>query len=765
MSASALPFESPRPVARKVSRLRLLVRLYVLAEGLAAVAIVAGLAFWLGLAIDWLWEPRPALRVAMWMAAAATAMWVAWRFVGRRLFARLRSDSLALLVERQYPHLREGLITTVQADLDDNDDALHRRLINVTAQRTADAMHDVDVRRVFNVRPLAWKTLAALALGSAVAAFAGLAPAAFGFWVERMRLSEVLWPRRVQLTVVGFDRAGEGVVNVARNDDFDLEVLASIENGHEAPAEVEVRWRRPSDGVRGRGPMLRIGEATPGRDQSQRYRYTFKVASDLEFDVIGGDDRVRGLRLRAVERPTPTQVSLDCTYPEYLNRPPRTLRVSGAAELPEGATAVCRVVANKPLASVRVHDPSAQADLTAKVSAKNPAQFTFAIDKMQTDRVFMLTLHDTDGVENREPFRLPISVLPDQAPEVAVQLRGIGSAVTPQARIPLAGKVTDDYALEEGWFEYEVDENEPQRRLLAAQPTGLASLQMTEAFDLAEADPETKRPRVEVKPGQQLTLTVQARDAYDLRRVDESRGDSPTVGHIGSSGRFRLDVVTASELRALLEKRELGLRQRFEAIYEKMVGVRDLLGRIDLAQRSRGADDDASATGSPVDAVTQAMDSAMRRDLGRISGAGQNATQLAFETGGVAEGFDDILAELVNNRVDTEELKQRLQQGIAEPLKEIGDEMLPALKERLATLEAAMTADRAGAAAPLAAAQAEADAVVDAMKRILDHMLELESYNELVELLRGIVQEHERLNERMKEEQRRKLRSLLDEDE
>ena len=59
MSTAALPFEPPRVIRRKVSRLRLAVRLYVLAEGLAALAIVVGAAFWLGLAIDWLFEPRP----------------------------------------------------------------------------------------------------------------------------------------------------------------------------------------------------------------------------------------------------------------------------------------------------------------------------------------------------------------------------------------------------------------------------------------------------------------------------------------------------------------------------------------------------------------------------------------------------------------------------------------------------------------------------------------------------------------------------------
>ena len=58
--------------------------------------------------------------------------------------------------------------------------------------------------------------------------------------------------------------------------------------------------------------------------------------------------------------------------------------------------------------------------------------------------------------------------------------------------------------------------------------------------------------------------------------------------------------------------------------------------------------------------------------------------------------------------------------------------------------------------------QGQADAVAAAMKRVLDHMLELESYNELVELLRGIVNEHNELREKMQEEQRRKLRDFLD---
>jgi hypothetical protein len=761
MSASALPFEVPRPVARKVSRLRTLVRLYSLAEGTAALAIVAGTAFWIGLAIDWLLEPRPAFRVAMWAVVAAAAAYVFWKYIGRRILAPLPDDSLALLVERQYPQLGEMLVTTVQAraDADLRDQPFGRKLIDATSRQASDAVRNLRLRRVFDLRPLGRKAAIGALLAASVAVFALANREAMAFWRERIMLSEQLWPRRVALSVVGFDRGADSpAVNVARDDDYELTVLASLADGHEAPGEVEIRWRRPSDGGRGGGTMLRIGDARPG-DQTQEYRYTFKVGSDLEFDVIGGDDRIRNLRLRAVERPAVTRVRLDVQYPKYMERASRTIAVSGRAELPEGARAVCRIEANKPLESVVVRNAAEQTDIPASISPRAPQEFTFAIEPSSADRVLAISLHDADGVENREPFRLPVSIIPDEPPEVSVQLRGIGTAVTPQATIPFTGRVTDDYALVEAAFEYQIDEQPAERRPLRVQPEGLLELRMSEAFDLAETAPGGRVPLVALKPGQRLSLNVKARDAYDL-------SEAP---HEGSSQRFQLDVVTASELRALLEKRELGLRQRFEAVYDKMVGVRELLDRIDLAAKAPDADDGSGGETASADTpagVAQA-DSARtanrlaERDLSRVIGARQSGTEIAFETRGVAEGFDDIVAELINNRVDTEELKQRLEQGIAEPLKAISGEQLPKFAQRLQTLQTAIEADRQAATAPLTAAKLEADAVAEAMKAVLDRMLELESYNELVELLRGIVEEQDQLKGKTQEQQREKLRELL----
>ncbi len=768
MSTAVLPFEPPRLIRRKVSRLRLAVRAYVLVEGLAALAIVIGAAFWLALGVDWLLEPSPSTRVGMWSALATIASIVVWRFIIRRLFVALRNDSLALLVERKFPHLAEGFVTTVQAEGESRASSLRRTMLDASAGRTAELLRNVPLARVFDFSPLVRKLLTAVVLIGAIVAFALTSREAFAFWLQRMRLSPELWPRIVSLEVLGFEETeGRRVVNVARDDTYDLQVLASIVDGHKAPEDVEVRWRLP-DGRRGRGSMTKVGEATPGRDAAQLYQYAFKVSVDVEFDVVGGDDRVRSLRLHPVERPTIRDLAVQCDYPEYLGRISRLLPfASGRVELPEGSSAVCRAKSNKPLVEVTVHDPATQADLPVRIAAEDSLDFDFDLGTIVADRVLLLTMRDADGVQNRDPFRLIVRMIADQPPEVNVQLRGIGSAITPQARIPLAGRVLDDHALTDAWFEFQVHEDASQRRRLRAPPEGVANLRMTEAFDLAETDPETNRPRVELQPGERFTLSVIAQDGYDL-------GDSP---HVGASPKFQLDVVTASQLRALLEKRELGLRQRFETMCEKMVGVRNLIDRIDLASHADGADDSSMGQADPAPAEDQSQQAAdgnesdqtlsparrRQRDVARVNGLRQSATQLAFEITGIAEGFDGILAELVNNRVDTEELKERLEQGISEPLKEVSGDMLPRFELRLAELQSSLTADSPESAQSLTLAQADAADLVDAMQTILNRMLELESYNELGEQLRGIVADHETLREETLRIQREKLRELLGE--
>jgi hypothetical protein len=324
--------------------------------------------------------------------------------------------------------------------------------------------------------------------------------------------------------------------------------------------------------------------------------------------------------------------------------------------------------------------------------------------------------------------------------------------------LPLVGKITDDYGLDRAWFEYQVDAGPVDTRALTQQPGGEPTLEKIDPFDTRATDPKTGRRLLGLKPKQRLTLTLKATDKFDL--AEEPRA--------GSSQQFTLDVVTAADLLALLERRELALRQRFESVYEKLTDTRNLLNRVE-------SDDSSAETGGPstpdgkanadekksgpTDNATTAQRMLSRRRL-RVAGSLQNVVQSADEVKGVAEAFDDMSDELTNNRIDNPDLKSRLGEQIAAPLRLIAEQRMPQLAARLKLVEEHIE-DPAATAAELKNAIAQADEILVAMRQVLDKMLELETYNEVVALLRGIITDQEEINRRTKERQRDKLKGLF----
>jgi hypothetical protein len=146
----------------------------------------------------------------------------------------------------------------------------------------------------------------------------------------------------------------------------------------------------------------------------------------------------------------------------------------------------------------------------------------------------------------------------------------------------------------------------------------------------------------------------------------------------------------------------------------------------------------------------------------RVEGALTNCRKSAQEVLGLAEAFDDIRKQLVNNRIDTEELKNRLQAGIADPLRQIAGQMFPELERRLDRLQAALD-DIAKGPALRDGAQRQADDILLAMRKIRDRMIELEDFNEAVDLLRNIIKMQEDLRRQTQERHKQKIRELLKE--
>jgi hypothetical protein len=740
-----------------LSRLRRRIRAYVCVDGVAAVVTVLGAGFWLSLAVDWLFELPVALRVAMLACVGAVATYVAYRSLAARLMVRLADANMALLLERRFGQFHDSLLTAVElAERPDHAAAFNAEMIGQTHRVAVANAAGIDLVDVFNTGPLVRRVTLAVALAGSVLLTALVAVEAMGVWARRnLLLSAEQWPRDTHLLVEGFE---QGRVKIARGADWLLSVKADAAPGREVPEVVEVRYTT-DDGARGRENMSREGVVLPGQGAFQPYALSFKsVLSPLEFYVLGGDDREGPYYLDVVESPTISKMVLHCEYPAYMRRASREVPVAGLMQLPRGTRITIRAEANKPLVAAHIDDVtddnaphSEKLDLVGSGGA--PVQrFEYNIPQLDADKILLFTLLDTDGIRSLEAVRLALSAVADEPPQVNVQLQGIGTAITAKARLPAAGQVSDDYGVARVWFEFHPDDAAAQERPFAVAAAGQEKLAVSDAL---EVEP------LGLAPKQKLHVAVQAADDCALEGG----------ANRGTSQRYVLEVVTPEQLRSMLEARELMLRRRFETIIEEFTHTRDLLAGVELAAAkpaAEGAAPDApqprepAAPGAAVEesdaAATEPGYSPAAVQVGR---AGQNVERSAHETRDVAEAFGAIREEMINNRVDTEELKIRLKEGVADPLQRIVALRFPPLQAELGKL-AGQLADVETARATRSAAVGQMDAILVEMKQVLDKMLELETFNEVLDMLRQIIDEQEKVNSETKEQQKAKLRELVE---
>ncbi|UUO08973.1 hypothetical protein M4951_11785 [Blastopirellula sp. J2-11] len=764
--------ELPADLRELLGSLRRRIRLYVLLEGLALLVAWLAVTFWIGLAVDYLpvtfgasEMPREA-RIVCLVAIYGVSAYIFYRWILIRLVARMSDTSMAILIERRYPAFHESLLTAVESPVEEDltDVAFREGMIRQAVTQALDNSRQVKLNEIFNPWPLTRNITLAVALLISVGAFAAISFDSFQIWGRRLYwLSDEAWPRLARIEVVGVEVSRpsaasdgttaadvvevipfkDGVATVARGSSPKLLVRAKSD-AEVVPAYCTIVYET-ADGARGSVAMQRVGAA---RSDYQRYIFQRKplksILASISFDVIGYDHRLRSLRIEAVDSPAVLTMQVDAAPPEYTNLLPRVSELTSSSELPIGSQYKLLAKTNKPIVRVEVANLREQTQSEITLTEPND-QFELEFPPLTDDLSLELTLIDSDGIYSEAPFRVQIAATADQAPNVNLQLAGIGTAITPQARIPLLGTITDDYETKDAWLDVQPGDGDITPFAIKPTPQG----EVNYVLDLKET---TGAPQLIA--GDQISLTLKASDLHDLT------GGS----NIGVSTRYPLDVVSPSKLLSLLEARELGLRRRFEQILQETQQLREEFVRVQLDAKRIATGPSSFSSGelegeNAADPVAK-MQQAIELQLLRVQRTPQASRKAEEELRGVAAGFEEIRQEIINNRVDTEKRKERLENDVISPINQIADVRQPDLREAIKRLEASLS-DPTQSVESVGAAIAETDEIILAMQQVLDKMLDLETFNELVDQIREIIQLQEELQKDTETEQKRLFRDLF----
>lgn len=725
------------------------------------------------------------LIVLMAMVGILVGLMMSWVLL--RLLRRFRLNDLALVLERRFPQLRDQLITTVEMQHEPAT-PLKSRMLEQTGREAANKVAQLPLEETFDRTPLKRLLVTATVLLSTLAVLGVANASSMERWVNAYLLAkDDYWDpyRRHALSVKVVAQPGERLKEF--DDDrvyqhprgADLQLLVHSVSNVEAPETVSVQYRAFTgrSAERGRAWMNRFGE--------EQFRHTFsRVVDDHHLWIRGGDFvNRRPFRVQVVDPPQVDALSIEPDYPSYTGMDgleDQLLEVVGTQiSLPMETQFVLHAQCNKQLRGVQLRSNrlevsfgfessgatqrptelilrDAESRIVKTVLINAPAEALFTRDEtgfrlplritsqaeeqwaqlevpaelpipILPDMAFKLFLEDIDDIYSPEPSTLMINGIVDQAPVVDTRRTGIGSIVTRNARIPVEGKITDDYGVLGAWFGFHIDESEDEQIVpFSRSPTG----QKEWVLDDQNGD-RVDRPveRFHLRPlklqeGQTLTLAVHAID-----------GDVHNGPHVAHGERFAFRVVSDDELMARLFERERNLRLRFEQNRAEMGELRKLL---------------AEQAGE----LTQQADARTKADRDRLSSFVERSLhQLRknhTESRSIEVSFRDLRAEMVNNGVDTKEKLERIDNGVIAPLSVLNEQLMPAADQRYALQRLALQRD-GDISEAIQETLVAVDAVLAQMDRILEEMLDRGTMNDVIQNLQNLIEKQRELLEQTEE--------------
>jgi hypothetical protein len=330
-------------------------------------------------------------------------------------------------------------------------------------------------------------------------------------------------------------------------------------------------------------------------------------------------------------------------------------------------------------------------------------RFSVTVSPLES-HTYHFALVDEVGLENRRPVRLSLRVIVDDPPRARLKLPGVGDMITPEAVLPIEVECADTYGLAAAELAYQIAREGTEEEGLIPLPTFKPHLTM---FTTSLSWPVSTEG---LQASQTVTLQVSAADFDNISGPNEA--ESPPV---------MLRVVTRDELLAELARRE----QEFRADFERLIDAQEALRGNLLSVLGRFQQESAEQV--------------LAADLAPLERRQRN---IAGSVNVIRQQFEQILAELGVNQLDTLDERARLGELIVNPLARLAKRDLVAAADAVRQWSREGSAEKALRVDPL---QVE---ILSQMRSVLANMIQWEGYQEVVSMFRDIL----RLQQELKAE-------------
>ena len=769
-------------IQQKLSKLRGRIRSIVVVDALLAIMICFAVGFAIAFCVDYLpvWFGMTELpvipRLIMLMCIFGIGLFLLATLGIGRFFTKLPDESLKLLIERAHPEFSDSLLT-LSDETAANVTTRQRWMLDVTEKEAVKRLENVNTNDVVSYAAIKWKFGALFGFVTAFMISFWLSPDLVSKGFRRtFLLSTESLPRQSALA--------NARIHVFNDDPFIAKVLApefhllrpeqvtklaigaKIELTIEAMAKDESRdYKIPrsctlryrlDDGRRGSVVLNQVKRNAGGSVSFASPTGTLDALnSSGQVWIQGFDCTVGPFLIEWVDEPAIMAITKSTTYPNYLVEH-SNLWQNGVSPLlnneplPIGTELQLLAATNRSeLSQVVVWDN--QLDQTVKqelwTGEVAEIRIPFLLDRELLD--LSIAMVDTDGITSRNDFRIRVRGIADLPPTLSVTPLGMGSAITENAKIPVEITAADEFGIASGNIDLVSDDTIVASRKFSWD----AEESQTVEVDLQEL----RRTNDLVLPKDNQGNTKLVLETF---LKDHNPNNKDSVGQ-----EYEFDIVSESKFLQLIEREEAGLRKRLEAVEAELEGARGLL----LMYRTSVSN----------------VDGKQKLDSGPIwlQRVRLQVQKSSLEINDIANAFGRLIDQLENNRVDVSKKQGRLVNNVKLPLlalvgSDISDfssriqleakRFRDLLQQNVAKktvdlngeLKAQIIESFSGTSDDLLLSH---ELIVKQLDAIIQRLAKFESYSELLDVVRSLIDEQKTLiDQTQKERDRKAFDSLLD---
>ena len=540
-----------RQQLRRVRSLLCASRLFAALVAAAGVAALLWLAFGL---VDAAMAFEASARVRITMVIAAVAIITALVMVIRAL--RVSAHEAARRADRALDTPRAPASAALSLDENSADTPMARFLTERGLEQAAEALAALPARRIIDGRALKIAALVLIVPALAIGILRMAAPAPFAVIVQRLLHPSGDIPPYSPLRFT-IEPANPAVV-------YGGEILIATEITGGTPQEtVECLVRRSQT-----GEILRRDAF---RESPQRYSRTLEnLTESVEVAFSTGRARSAWTPVEILLEPNILGGKVRITPPAYTKLPPSTFALdTNEIAAVEGSEIALELSSNRPLSGgTCVFTPAAAPGETPQPAtfhgeATGANSVTFKWTATRSGRLGA-TIRDLRGTPSPKPLDLAFRCMPDQAPDVVLDSPPSMMLATPQSKIPVVGRASDDFALQRIHFVRTLAGFRDRSRLVAPALTDRA-YDFRENLNLAELG---------LEPGQTIELMLDASD------------HNPSLLGQGASEISRVRIISEEDYAAYIRARTTidQFRARFDAARDAIEQARKALEELQKAQ-------------------------------------------------------------------------------------------------------------------------------------------------------------------------------------